>query len=610
MNVQELAQKYKTNTIGSVLSPQGNAPMSVTDLVNKYKNSSSSGSIGDFLATGKGNISDFMSPLSSGTNMSIEDSTPTQSKVDVLSNLGKVAEAPISSEIGLGNDIAAAIGGNTMMGSFNKLAKSDQQYLSTIISLKQKAVASGNTDEVSHFQNLIKNYKTTDGISATDIFPALEKSNEQVLGDIGGTALDFAGAGELSDTGKALGTAADVATEAKKGATLVDRLVQGAKTGAKYGAGYGVAGGMQQNESAGNVAISGVEGAAAGAVVGAGADSIFGKKAMSDKDVIDEIAPKLPPTKMNKALATGKVENTQSKILGSVEADFSKDPHLQQVAQDTKEYIQKGTATQNLNRLRAGIEDVAGKVRSFFSEKPVPTNFEDFINKMKMVTPDSTLKKGTPEYATFRDVGNKIIDAVGNYMKGISEKTGEYGSKTNMANYWDSRISLDQTAKAELGDKVFGTPQYTGAKAAVAKYRQAFSDFMTDSIQFPGKMEQVNKMQDFLQEFRARGNQIPSEDEAIQILKKQFGLSGTSEDAARAAYLRDQMGKMSSMYEATDNIAPKARGEQGTNRFSRFAKKYPGTVNALKTTAKYTGIGALLGLGAEGVNEIAKDTGL
>lgn len=130
------------------------------------------------------------------------------SQTTFLQKVGGVAKtisnALSSSEQGLGNDIAAGIGGNANAKQVEKTNKAtsdaDLQYVNTLIQGKKNAIARGA--DTSHYDTALNNFQTQKGSSLTDMFPALAKTNTQVLGDIGGTALDVLSAGTYGEAAK------------------------------------------------------------------------------------------------------------------------------------------------------------------------------------------------------------------------------------------------------------------------------------------------------------------------------------------------------------------------------------------------------------------------
>ncbi len=170
---------------------------------------------------------------------------------------GPAAAAIKSVAVEPGKDIAAAIGGSSYIDKLSQLHKADQDTLTMFVQKRNEAQKTGDQKTTDHFQNLINNYKTTDGQSATDLFPALAKTNEQVAGDFVNLGAGLLSGGGLESAGEAI---------ASKSAGEL------AATGAKIGTGFGAAGGaanaMTNNASATDVLKQGVEGAAVGGATG------------------------------------------------------------------------------------------------------------------------------------------------------------------------------------------------------------------------------------------------------------------------------------------------------------------------------------------------------
>jgi len=159
--------------------------------------------------------------------------------VGVLKGIGN---AITSSEQALGQDIAASIGGNLFAKDIAKqqqaLSDADLNYVKTLKQLRDKAKVENK--DISRYDNLLANYKTTTGQTISDLFPALNKTNMQVVGDIAGTTLDLLTAGTykgLATTGKLLTTAekAAQATKAAQEAKALSNFATGIEVATKYG---------------------------------------------------------------------------------------------------------------------------------------------------------------------------------------------------------------------------------------------------------------------------------------------------------------------------------------------------------------------------------------
>lgn len=172
-----------------------------------------------------------------------------------------------------GTDVAGALGANEAADQQQHISALDSQYVSHILQSRKKAESAGQ--DTSHWDELIRNYKPVSDPSKTlaEMYPALAKSNEQVIGDFAELATELASAGSLETAGKAA---------VKPAGTIVGGILQGAKAGAVGGGTLGAAGGLahglQENKDAagvlGETAIGGLEGSAAGGILGAVAGGV------------------------------------------------------------------------------------------------------------------------------------------------------------------------------------------------------------------------------------------------------------------------------------------------------------------------------------------------
>lgn len=214
---------------------------------------------------------------SSGAISGSTPSLPTATTPDTATILGNTAKSLVSGTIESGKDIAAAIGGNTMMDKFTKLDPHNQEVMSQLIQKRNEAAKSGDRIKADKWNRLIQGYEISPGVSASELFPELNKSTEQILGDFASLGLETLSGGTLANAG-----AEKLAQAGEKGGlSLTQRLIEGAKTGGKYGTAFGITGAMQDNESLGGIAKSAAVGAGTGAVLGAGVEGAFGKRVTS-----------------------------------------------------------------------------------------------------------------------------------------------------------------------------------------------------------------------------------------------------------------------------------------------------------------------------------------
>jgi hypothetical protein len=311
-------------------------------------------------------------------------------------------------------------------------------------------------------------------------------------------------------------------------------------------------------------------------------------------ELIDLVAPKLTTKEMTEALATGRVKNVVSPKTKTVTPDFSGDPSTTRLVEATKNVINpQKTASENLDLVRNEIENVAENVvKPHLSENPVPFNFEDLRGSFELVSPSASVKGDATAFETYNRIKENFLETIYRKLK----KAPGREAVTDFNELWDARKTVDDIIENELGAAAFESPQYVGAKAAARDFREAFSKFIVESLSSPGQMEQINRMAEFLKEFRGRGVDLVDEKQAIKLLEKEFGITRTSADEARAALFKNEMDRLSALYETSENLASKARTEQGTGAVGRFFKTKPG--KTIKKVAPYViGGGAVKLLG-------------
>lgn len=113
--------------------------------------------------------------------------------------LGGVGKAAIASEKAAGQDIAAAIGASAYQKKIMQIRATEQASFTQLVKQRDSMRTAGK--DTSKLDTQIKNFKYTPD-DTTTVFPALKKSNGQVIGDFAGVALD-ATTGGLSGQAKA-----------------------------------------------------------------------------------------------------------------------------------------------------------------------------------------------------------------------------------------------------------------------------------------------------------------------------------------------------------------------------------------------------------------------
>lgn len=503
---------------------------------------------------------------------------------------------------GVGDDIAAALGHFVGQKKREKITADDAKFLQTVIQKRRQAKDSGR--DTTHWDSLLRNYSPSDsGATLEELYPELKKSNEQVIGDFASLLGTIVSAGGVGSVVKA--PASGLLAGAKQGA------IEGAKQGAISGGIFGAAGAMQDNQDSTGVARSALGGAAIGGAAGGAIGGVIGgikgfrnPPPPTMQETIDTVAPKLTPKETREAITSGMAQ--KKGLAGHVSIDFSKDRDVVNAAESVKGIVSpKKTATENVNAVIKARNVVADDVSKFLTDNPKPFNFEDLIKKFDLVSPSDSLKSDTAAYETYNRIRKDLLGTIYNNL----QKSGNKLSETDLNELWNSRKVIDKKIEEELGSAVFGSHQYTGAKAAARDFRTALNQFITDSLGNPGQMENVNMLEEFLKVSRSRGMKIPDENTALGILKKAFKLTSDETDAARAAYFQDSLKRMSNMYNAVDYMATKARSEINTTAVDRgfnALKKHP-VVSALGSAtagaAIYQGARSLFfGGGGDGSN--------
>lgn len=374
-----------------------------------------------------------------------------------------------------------------------------------------------------------------------------------------------------------------------------------------YGALGGVAGAgsaLENKATPGGVLKSSAVGAATGAATGAAAQGLsegvgalraLKNKPITMQDTINTISPKPTPVAGAEDIAAGK--GKAPTLFSKATIDQSETPYIQKAAADVHGLVSpKESMIQNINNVHDVIEQTSQDVvKPFLSANPVPFNFEDLQNSLGLVKPSSSLKSDATAFSTYGRVKEEIQQALYDFLKTNPER----GNSTDMNNLWDARKVIDTKISQELGDATFGTPQYTGVKVAARDMRNAINTFITNSLAHPGQMEQVNAMTDFLQTARSKGIDISTESDAMKALAKQFGLDADA-NAAKAAFFKASLSKMTGMYDAISNMAPKAYGELGKSEIQLLLKKHP--ILKKLIGAGLTGVG--LGAGFKGAEAL------
>lgn len=277
--------------------------------------------------------------------------------------------------------------------------------------------------------------------------------------------------------------------------------------------------------------------------------------------------------------------------------------------QPTTEDIQRGTIAhdyingekdpvkkiQNVNK---GIQDISNDTDTFLDKNSAPANFEDMRNYMESNRPSQSLQKDPGASESYNRATENALDTLNKTMKDSAKTSGDYGPTTSGADIRKARIAIDKQITAELGENAFGTPQYKGIKAAEIDTRNLLNRMSEDMLRYPGQLENLNKMNEFVSAAKGRGIDIDMENPEVKAqLEKRFGLESTSEGESNAQKLADQHSKMSSLYEARDNMIDKYQSNVGKNKVQEFIKNNPLKTKVAKIGAGIVGVGAAGELG-------------
>lgn len=295
---------------------------------------------------------------------------------------------------------------------------------------------------------------------------------------------------------------------------------------------------------------------------------------------INIISPKLSPTEMADALAHGKVKNIVSANTKKVTPDFSGDPHMNELDASSKPFInpKASTATENLENIRNGITTTSEYVvKPLLEQNPVPFHFSDLRGYLDNIKPSSALKSDPKALDTFNRIKEESLDTAEDSLRSSQTAGGKTVSGTSDLNdMWEPAKAIDRHISNELGQSTFDTPQYTGVKAAATSMRNAVRQFMSDSLRYPGQMEQLNMFNRDLGDI-PRSMRVNMTDEDIANMKQSapYNLKSTPESESVAGDLDKEMQNLHNLFEVRDNLSVKARLEQGTNALSRYLKNHP-----------------------------------
>ena len=312
--------------------------------------------------------------------------------------------------------------------------------------------------------------------------------------------------------------------------------------------------------------------------------------------LVDLVSPRMTPSVARETVQNGKV--VAPTMTQPAKIDFSKDPQVMKMVDSIKGIVDPASknVVSNMNKVKSAIENISTRiVAPHLKSNPVPFNFEDFRTALTREMKPSTTLSGETSQTIYNDVREKLLSTVADKLKSTINKTGNVQNLTDFNELWDARKSIDSIAEAELKNFDFGTPQYVGIKTAVQDFRKGFSTFITDSLSTPGQVDKINVMKQFLSDARAHGWEDPlgkDPQAAYKLLEKQMGINRGEEDIARSAVFSDAMERMTNMYNAVENMAPKVVKELGKTGMKLWAEQNPLKAKAIGGTAIGLGFGA------------------
>ncbi len=556
------------------------------------------------------------------------------------------AGAVLNPVVGLGKEAAAGIAGNKMSGEVNDINKSlsdaDTNYLKAVNQNLQKAKSSGDIATVKRYTDVIKNFHLSSGVKMSDLVPAINDTNEQVVGNALGTILAATSGGALESG----------AAGVKEAPTLIKALTSGAKVGGTVGAVSGVSSAMRDNASVGGVVKGGVVGGVIGAGTGAalsGAAYGIGKgvKALSgtgkapatepqsfedaknaisnskssvdfdspDKtfkefginkaDIFNKDGTFNAETELGKQALQGRVDDVAQKLAAvnpELESQFreavANNPQsldsLQSTALDmlrendpksafVKDLITPKQSTKDLtSAIKTGkVTEGEGVLGNRDVTKSIPnfSDIQDAVSKVEGVSPDKTLLENS----------NAIHDEIGSVAEDL---------KSQLANDKSSFTPKEfnkymKGVKSDLADN----PTIVGdAEKTATKILNKFNNLVDENGYTPsGLLESRKQLDSWMTSQKGSNVFDPATESAVSTALRAIRQGGNDFLAERVpnVAVKDMLQNQTQLYNAIDAIAPKA-AKEGANGFQQFVKANPTLIKALKYGAITVGGGEIL----------------
>jgi hypothetical protein len=315
----------------------------------------------------------------------------SQPKEDnILTKLGK---GLISSEQGLAEDVVAAspesifgfdVAGKKMVSEARQGQNfSQQQLINKIRENRSKGL------DTSRLESALKQMGGTLP-SDEELYPALKKTNKQIVGDVAGVTADILTAGSLS---KAIPGAIKAVKPAK---TVLQAFKAGTKTalvpGIVAGGSQGFAGGMQANKSAKDILLDTMVGAGVGAATAPVAGLVSG-----GAKGVQKVA----------GLAREGI-----KTIGEQGEKFAKSKLVSAIGQKTKEFGERFPRA--LERMQESTEKSAAKAAKIKTATPtVRKALEADLDEGIINTVTSADEPTVKGYKEIVDIAKKSKNAVG-----------------------------------------------------------------------------------------------------------------------------------------------------------------------------------------------------
>lgn len=372
---------------------------------------------------------------------------------------------------------------------------------------------------------------------------------------------------------------------------LLGSLGMGALLGASQGAGQA----MTQNESAGKVAQQGLIGGAIGAPFGGAGFGLSKILNPSSESLLESSIQKTMPLQ-DKATRVDTLRNTlpssapgkggavRTGILGK----STPVANAQDIARGTTaDPFVRGSSDPlaHIGNVNQAIINESNATNDFLDSKTAPSHFKDMIDYLETNRPTNSLQKDPGAEDSYNRATQDAIDTLYKTMKNSAKVSGDFGPQTSGTPIRQARIAIDQQISDELGKNTFGTPQYKGIKAAEIDIRNLLNRMNEDMLRYPGQLENLNKMNNFISQAKERGIDIDlTNPQTKSQLESSFNLNPTGD--ADAQKLATQHEKMDQLYDARDNLIDRYQNSLGKNRVQEAVASNPWAKGAVDMTKK------------------------